>query len=66
MDRIGRGYAAGRGGGGTNGVYKNNFVRTAALADSVNMHRGVLVVLCRRFVLSCIAAKKKISYERVH
>ena len=47
------------GGGGTNGVYKNNFVRTAALTGrQCNMHRKGLVVLGRRLVLLCTCQGK--------
>ena len=56
------------GGGGTNGVYENNFVRTAALADSVS-HASWSFVCCEGvlyYYYYVTAKKKKRSYERVH
>ena len=37
--------------GGTNGAYEINLVHTALSDSECHVHRGVLVVLRRRFVL---------------
>ena len=56
----------GYGGGGTNGVYDHNFVRTAALADSVTCIVEFWLCCEGALYYYVTAKKKRRSYERVH